>query len=167
MRAGRDGDREDILPTAVCGGRIAYAVAWDVGITVFSDFHWTDAVARQYITACIELTEARSTLGGRGGLTYLAGAPPGPSQRAIIVGALRAKGVALDRQRSVIVSDSHLVRAAATALAFLTGSDTKTFATTALAPAVSCAAFDDPALARRVDAYLWRCLSLVGLRRPS
>jgi hypothetical protein len=97
----------------------------------------------------------------------LAGSAPGPGQRKIIVDAMRARGLATESQRSVILTDSSVVRGAATALSWLTGADTHTFATVEIERAVACAAFDDPVLARRIDAYLWRCMTLLALRRPA
>lgn len=150
----------------LCGGLVAYAVAWDLGVTVFSDFAWTDAIARQYIEECIAVTARESVLGGRGGLTYLAGAGPGTSQRKIIVDALQRRGVSLASQRSVIVTDSALVRGAATALSWLTRGDTHTFPTAELKRAAATAAFDDPVLTSQVEAYLSRGMVLVGLPVP-
>lgn len=158
--------REDIKPTLLCGGRIAYAVAWDIGVTVFSAFEWTDPIAANYIEECLALTQAASVVGGRGGLTYVAAKPPGASQRRIIVDALRRHGVRVESQRSVILTDSATVRGAATALSWLTGSDTHAFPTAKLDEAVAYAAFGEAVLAARVHAYLWKCLTLLDLKRP-
>lgn len=158
--------RQDIHPVLLCGGRIAYAVAHDIGVTVFTDFDWTDALATQYIEECIAVTKKESELGGRGGLTYLVSRPPGATQRRIIVDALARAGVK-PSLRSVIVSSSMLVRGAATALGWLLGNDTRVFAPKELAAAAAYAAFDDPPLTTRVLLYTRRCLTMVGLTPPA
>lgn len=153
--------RRDIEPTLLCDGRIAYGVVWDLGVTVFGPFRWTPSIAKQYADECIALTESASVLGGRGGLTYLMGDPPGAGERRVIVDALHARGVDVAGQRTVIVTDSAMVRGAATALAWLTGGQTFTYATRELDAAARWTAFGDVGLGERVAAHARRGLEMV------
>lgn len=149
-----------VPPVALCDGLFAYAVARDVGVNVFSSVTWTDELAARFMKECIAATRSHTRAGGRGGLSYFLGAPPGPSQRRIIVDALQREGISAG-ERTVIVSGSALVRGAATALGWLTRADTRTFTPKELSEAARYAAFDDDALAAQLLRYLEQCLKIV------
>ncbi len=148
-----------VEPIVMFGGRIGYTLVGDVGITVFNSVEWTDAIAEEFMVECISRSQEQGVTHPRAGVTHIRGAPPGASQRRVILEVMKKHDVAATRL-SAIISDSAVVRGAAVAFGWLSGSKMRAFAMHALAEAAAFVAEGDVRLEQQVAMRTQECVDL-------
>ncbi len=147
-----------VPPQLVFGDRSAFAYVGDVAVAVLDVPRWTPARAVAYVE---EVTELSGRMPSAAALTDFRGAMFGPRERRAIANWLAARGLGA-QSRTCLMADSLFVRGAATAYAWMNGSEGRAFARREASAACAWTAEGRHASPQEVERAYHACSRLLG-----